>query len=163
MRGLVVLSAYLGNYDIRWDNTKISLVKTSSGYELRQGLSDIGSGLGKAENLQFSNADISSFPSYWIHAGPQSNAMESNNPWDRDPAVVANGFRFLNFQTNLPNKTFEYISKSDAQWMARKIAQLQPLQIKEALLVSGFSNAEAEQFLTILLARKDNLLKALKL
>lgn len=163
MRGLIVLSAFLGNYDIRWDNTALEMVKTAQGYELRQSLSDVGSGLGQAANLRFTNADSTAFPKRWIHAGPRGSAYDSNNPFDHDPAVEANGFRFLNYQPNLPNRTFEYISRSDAQWMARLIAQLRPEQLRTALVASGFSPVETEKFVGILVARQKNLIEALKL
>jgi hypothetical protein len=163
MRGLVLLSAFLGNYDIRWDNTQLELIKTASGYELSQSLSDVGSGLGQASNLSFTNADPTAFPKRWLHAGPAGHAYDSNDPFDHDPAVEANGFRFLNYQPNLPNKTFENISRSDAQWMAGLIAQLRPEQFKAALQASGFSPAETEKFLEILLARQRNLTEALRL
>lgn len=162
-RGLAFLSAFLNNYDIRWNNTKLELVPTADGsYEVRMGLSDVGSGLGCAENFlcPFSNNDANSFPKRWLY-GKQS--AFSDDFRDNDPAVEANGFKFMNFMPNLPNRTYENITRADAKWMARKIAQVTPQQWRTALLASGYSDSEASRFVKILEARKENMLKALRL
>ena len=69
----------------------------------------------------------------------------------------------MNFMPNLPNRTYENITRADAKWMARKIAQVTPKQWRTALLAAGFSESEANRFVKILEARKENMLKALKL
>jgi tRNA(Ser,Leu) C12 N-acetylase TAN1 len=71
----------------------------------------------------------------------------------KDPEqVISTGF-----QTVTTNKTFESMNVKDAKWMLGYIDQLTESQIRNALRVSGYDQAEEDAIYLKLMLRKENI------
>jgi hypothetical protein len=153
LRGAGLLAAWLGWSDSRFENTRLKVVRTPFGPELKHFFTDLGGSLGKA-------------------TGPLSCVCESPNsfPWTftRAPKVQGKGrmtapFRIVDFQPIDDTLAFEKMTVDDARWMARKIGQLREEQIVQALVASGFDSAEVKLYKEKLVSRRDRMIQDLGL
>lgn len=63
LRGMGLLAAWLNWYDPRWDNTRIKILETDRGLELRHYVSDVGSVLGAAATFVNSESgEVNRYP-----------------------------------------------------------------------------------------------------
>ncbi len=139
MRAFAYVAAWLGLFDVRFENTRLSLTKTSEGYVMKHVLSDVGSGWG-ITTLPYINDRIEDFPdTFKIY---ESLLMFTSR-------VVSE-----NFVPNEYNIAFSRMSVDDAKYAARLIQQVSPEQIRQALAVSGFSGTELETAMRKILLRK---------
>lgn len=151
LRGYALLAGWLGQYDARTENTRLTLVETEKNvFQLEHTISDVGSGLGEASGLKH-------------HFTHQPEKFESQFLERVRNKGGSSKIQSVGFTTLVPNKTFTSMNEDDAKWMARMMAQLTPRQIRDALVVSGFKREEVEIYLKKLLERRDNALKVLRL
>lgn len=140
VRAVFVLAAWLDQVNMRWENTRAAYVKRNGGWELQHLFSDVGSGLGLAQNLMKSrNSDVEAM--LW-------------EVTERKGGLV----RFSGFATNVDNDAFERLTWSDARWMLRRIAALSEAQILDGLLATGMSAAEVRLALEKLLSKRRKML-----
>lgn len=151
LRGYAFLAGWLGQFDARADNTRVTLVETEKNkFQLEHTLNDVGNGLGEASGLIRSHPDRPhAFPSRFIKRVDQKEG--------------ASTIQSVHFRTLVRNKTFEAMNEEDARWMLRLILQLSPRQLREALQVSGFSPRDVDLFLTKLVARRNHASRILRL
>ena len=139
MRAFAYVAAWLGLFDVRFENTRLSLTKTREGYVMKHVLSDVGSGWG-ITNLPYINDKIDEFPeNFKIY---ESFFMLTSR-------VVSE-----NFVPNEFNIAFSRMSVDDAKYAARLIQQVSLSQIRQALEASGFSGAELETAMRKIMLRK---------
>lgn len=151
LRGFAIFAAWINNYDMRWDNTRLRIVEKADGArELRHVISDLGSGFGAAGGqLKHSSGELNDLP--WT--------LASQTAW----AIVPRPYYITNFISLFPNETFRRTTIDDARWMARMIGQLSEEQILAALMNTGLESAEIKAALEKLVSRRDNLVQVLGL
>jgi hypothetical protein len=162
LRGAALLSGWLNWYDSRWDNTRLKFLETPNGLELRHYISDLGSVLGRAKDfLTSKSGDVDAFP--W-------GFTELIETWERVypnrevPLIKVYRFTFKKFHLAYDdNNAFREMTMDDARWMGRMIAQITEKQITEALVASGFSSAQVRLYVEKLVARRDRMIKDVRL
>lgn len=155
VRAIVVMSAWIGNYDIRKDNLKLNMVGEGKDAQIKLTIGDAGAGLGKG-NLGFggllSASEINDMKwtvssRYTVH-----NTNERVNHDERE-VFTLDGLTIIE-----PNKGFKKIKISDGQWMLRRMCQISKNQLTEALVASGMSSAEVVLTREKLLFRRNKML-----
>lgn len=158
VRGLMVLAAWTGNFDMRKDNLSLNLVKGANGKKgLRLTFGDAGSGLGKASGAFKSGSDIDDMPWEVSAVYTNNNNGEYHGPEEEEERIS------LGIGNLEASKVFSRIKISDAQWMLGKICQFAPQQILEALISSGLSSAEALLAQSKLLERRNKMIEHFKM
>lgn len=147
IRGYGLLAAWLGQYDARTENTRLMLMEDAKGNRvLRLFVTDVGSGLGKANPLFAVLPDnLEKFRETVVIASEKNNGQMISQK----------------FQTFTTNKCFEATNEQDAEWMFKYIDQLTEAQIKQALRVSNFNEAETNEAYRKLMVRKENIRQVL--
>jgi hypothetical protein len=152
LRGVYILAAWLGAYDLRWENTRLELTKTGDGLEMRHVFSDLGSGLGRSGSvLSFFAAVANDFT--W-----EITSREVSSPPHGRNLLLLPGFNMY-----MGNKAFAHTTFEDARWMVRRFAQFSKDQLTQALVVSGFSAAEVKLYVEKLLSRRNKIIQDLNL
>lgn len=174
LRGFGVLAAWLGIYDIRWENTRLFVVKekrfNQSFKTLKHVISDLGSGLGNSGGILTNSiaevSDISKNFFYLLYGFFDLTGQVQ--PWsgqtDIYPTPVPRFIPiFTKYSSILPNLAFNRTDYEDTLWMAQYILQITPHQIRRAAEVSGFSQHETNIIIERLTARQSNLRQELYL
>ncbi len=143
VRGLFVLAAWLDQFNMRWENTRLAYRKDTNGDRtLIHLMSDVGSGLGLGRDLRHQvNSDIEVMP--WT-------VTER-----KDDGTV----RFSGFASAMENRAFSGLTAGDARWMLRRIAGFSEAQIVAALVATGMSAAEVRLALEKLLSKRQGMLR----
>jgi hypothetical protein len=137
VRAAFVLSAWLDQYNMRWENTRLSYVEEDGVRHLRHVFSDVGSGLGLAQSLTKSaNSDVEKML------------------WEVTERRGDGTVRFADFAPNVSNDAFRRLTWDDARWMLRRIGALSERQVLEGLLATGMSAAEVRLALEKLLSKR---------
>jgi hypothetical protein len=149
LRGAGLLAAWLGWWDSRFENTRVRVVKTSTGKILKHYFTDLGGGLGKA-------------------GGTFKHSCENTNDfgWTFTKSAPANGhshFEIVGYEPVEDTPAFAEMTIDDARWMARLIGQLTETQIIDALAGSGFNDDEVRVYTEKLISRRDKLISDLQL
>ena len=145
-RGLGLLAAWVGWYDARFDNTKIKVVTTSRGEEVKLYFSDLGGGLGKATGLFYRpNENPGIFESHCTRSERSINMGKGG--------TMQVPVRIVHYTTNTPTPAFYEMTLADARWMASMIAELTERQIEDALTASGFCTSDIRELKVKLLSR----------
>lgn len=162
IRGLMILSAWIGNYDVRKQNLMVSLVGNGDEEQLKLGFADSGSGLGKGTLglKKFSSSVINDMT--WTvttqaHLAPPDNTgYQASQPLD---VVILSGL-----SNTEPNSDFNHIKLSDAHWvLAEMCKNIDKKQITQALVASGMTSAEVVLAREKLLERRNQMLLDLKM
>jgi hypothetical protein len=154
-RGLGLLAAWVGWYDARFDNTKIKVVTTSRGEEVKLYFSDLGGGLGKATGLFYRpNENPGIFESHCTRSERSTNLGKGG--------TMQVPVRIVHYTTNTPTPAFYEMTLADARWMASMIAELTERQIEDALTASGFCTSDIRELKVKLLSRRTQLLADLQ-
>jgi hypothetical protein len=153
LRGAGLLAAWLGWFDSRADNTKLRLVRDSDEVQLQHFFSDLGGGMGAGTGL-FSPRGENPNEFTWTFTSPEIA---------RGPGRMTTPFHIEHFKPTVPTGAFAAMTVDDARWMARLIGQLTENQIREALIASGYDNAEARLYLEKLISRRDQMIRDLGL
>ncbi|HET6900153.1 MAG TPA: hypothetical protein VFK70_17510 [Vicinamibacteria bacterium] len=139
VRAVFVLSAWLDQYNMRWENTRLAYVREGEVWQLRHLFSDVGSGLSDAHTMLHStNSDVEKMP--WTVT-----------------EVSGGKVKFSGFAPNVMNDAFARTTAEDARWMLRRLAALSETQILEALLATGMSAAEVRLALEKLLSKRQKM------
>ena len=153
LRGAGVLAAWVGWWDSRFENTRVRLVTTSNGSELKHFLTDLGSGLGRSGGtFRHSSEEPNDFS--WSFTRATRKHLHAKS---------ARRFEITDFEPITETAAFKEITIDDARWMARLIAQLSEEQIVSALIAAGFDSAEVRIYTEKLLARRDQLIRDVRL
>ena len=144
LRGAGVLCAWLSWWDSRFENTRLRVVETPDGTELRHYFSDLGSGLGLSGGT-------------FRHSSEQPNEFAST--------FTRSVFRqkqchiqFPGYEPIEDTPAFKEITLDDARWMARLIGQLTEAQICDALIASGFNPELVRHYTEKLISRRNQLI-----
>ena len=141
VRAVFVLAAWLDQFNMRWENTRLAYFEGAGGGALRHVFSDVGSGLGLARDLRHCrNSDVEAMP--W-----EITTREGQ------------GVRFSGFAPNVSNRAFDAMDWHDARWMLRKIAAVSEQQILGALLATHMSAAEVRLALEKLLSKRRKMIE----
>ncbi len=143
VRGLFVLAAWLDQFNMRWENTRLAYMKDTNGDRtLVHLMSDVGSGLGLARDLRHNtNSDIGVMP------------------WTVTERKEDGTVRFSGFASTMENSAFNGVTAGDSRWMLRRIAGFSEAQIVAALVATGMSAAEVRLALEKLLAKRQGMLR----
>ena len=162
LRGFAVVAAFLNLFDVRTDNNRLRLVTDEKGRQhLRHDISDVGSGLGSAENLfRFRNAQFNDLPWEFIRNRPTEVEV---GPRGKGTKTSQTAFAPIDYRPLDRNMAFEKAQLEDAQWAARRLARVSESQFVDAMVAAGFTSAEVAVVLEKLLSRRQNLLKTLGL
>lgn len=160
IRGLMVLAAWTGNFDIRKDNLRLMAIPDSKGKkQLRLTFGDAGSGLGDATGTHRTGSSIDTME--WEVSAVYENMNNNENNWPQEKEqqrISLSGIGNLEYA-----KAFSIIKLTDAQWMLRKLCQFTPEQIKSALVSSGLSSAEVVLAQAKLLERRNKMMEHFKM
>jgi hypothetical protein len=160
VRGAAVLSMWLGNYDLRWDNNKVKLVEYQKDKKrLTMYLSDIGAGLGDATNILRRNNDKPNEFDWQFTIGEDDRALY--NGWENSiqQRLDKHHIAVVNYLPDFTNELVTAVQRDDMRWMAELIAQLTEEQIKAALIAANFQSAEVYLLTQKLLNRREHLLR----
>jgi len=148
-RGVALLFAWTNCFDVRWDNNRLK----RDGAGIRHVISDLGNGLGRADNFKV-----------------DAQGLVNDFPWTFTEAPVVDrhgrersSFRIVSYQPGFGNHAFADMTVDDARWMARLIAQLTESQIQQALIAAGFTSAEVRLYAEKLVSRRDRMIQDLGL
>lgn len=158
VRGIIVLAAWTGNFDMRKDNLRLVIAKDEKGKKgLRLAFGDAGSGLGDATGTHRSGSTIDDMK--WEVSSVYRDMNDNDNrfPHEDKERIELSGIGELEYA-----KAFYKIKLSDAQWMLRKLCQFKPEQIKTALVASGLSSAEVLLAHAKLLERRNKMMDHFK-
>jgi hypothetical protein len=149
-RGLLILTAWLSNYDIRMDNNRLVRKQDQKqNSDLRLSLIDVGTGLGDSSSaLRRTSSDIDGMT--WTVSQTYKDQTGESETKDR--------LQMMGYLAIEPNKTFDKVQLSDAQWMLRKMCQISPLQMTQALVASGLSSAAVQLAKSKLLNRRNQMI-----
>ena len=149
LRGAALLFAWTNCYDVRWDNNRLK----RDGTGLQHVISDLGNGLGRADNFRV-----------------DAQGLVNDFPWTFTEAPVVDrrgrerkSFRIVSYQPVFGNDAFHDMTVDDARWMARLIAQLTESQIQQALVAAGYTSAEVRLYTEKLVSRRDRMIQDLGL
>ncbi len=140
IRALAVPLAWMGGWDFRQDNNVLAVDLSGPTPKYEFYLPDLGGVLGSAR-------------SYFLFF----NTIESVKGLDHP---IAKHGRLARYQTIENNQAFKDCTRDDARWMLSLLNQLSIAQIRDALSGAGFKGDELDQFLEVLLKRRDELTKA---
>lgn len=141
VRAVQLLSAWVGNFNMRWENTRLSYVKNGDSWELKHFFSDVGSGLGESRSL--------------FH---MSNSEVKDMAWSvTEPA--RGGVKLSGFVQNSPNAAFDQMSLEDARWILKRIASLSEKQLADALSATGMSPELQSLALKKLISRRAHMIR----
>ncbi len=153
LRGAGLLAAWIGWYDVRYDNTRLKLVRTNERTELRHFISDLGQCLGKSDTgLPWRQPESPNDFEWTFTRGPKS-----------PPGRMSLPFRIKNYVPMERCLPFERMDLDDARWMARLIAQLSEEQIAQALAASGYDAAHVRLYTEKLISRREQMIADLGL
>lgn len=143
VRATFVLAAWVDQFNLRWENTRLAFRKNGGDWTLVHLMSDVGSGLGLASDLRNSfNSDV--------------NRML----WEVTERVEDDGsVRFSGFASSMGNRAFSALTWDDARWMLRRIGALSERQILSALLATTMSAAEVRLALEKLLSKRRKMIE----
>ena len=142
-RAFALFSAWVANTDTKDDNANLVLVgDREQGYKVVFSAADMGSTLG----------------SIFGKDAPNFLARDLVERVRRKPDGTIYEI-VLNYHRNAGNRAQSMISINDVKWMTRLIAQLSPVQIKNAFRAAGYSAMLSEYFTQIMLRRRDQLLE----
>jgi hypothetical protein len=140
VRGVFVLSAWLDQFNMRWENTRLAYAREGDARELRHVFSDVGSGLADAHQaLKADNSDIEGMP------------------WTVTESAADGKVKFSGFAVNVMNEAFAQTSWEDARWMLRRMARLTERQILQALLATSMTASEVRLALEKLLCKRQKM------
>ncbi|HEU5181209.1 MAG TPA: hypothetical protein VFW45_10465 [Candidatus Polarisedimenticolia bacterium] len=149
VRGAALLFAWTNCFDVRWDNNRLK----HDGAGIRHAISDLGNGLGRADNFKVDDQGlVNDFP--WTFTEPP---VVDRHGRERRP------FRIVSYQPVFDNDAFRDMTVDDARWMARLIAQLTERQMQQALIAAGFTSAEVRLYTEKLVSRRDRMIQDLGL
>lgn len=152
VRGLMVLSAWVGNFDVRKDNLALYLENPKSkNAAIKVGFADAGSGLGKATYgfSKITSSEVNNMV-WQVSETYRNSSGESSDP-DRIQLIG-----LMNIEVN---RAFQNINMSDAQWMLQKICQISKDNIYQGLVASGMSSAEVVLAAEKLIYRRNKMLE----
>jgi hypothetical protein len=153
LRGAGLLAAWLAWFDSRADNTKLRIARDADKVQLQHFISDLGGGMGAGTGW-FSAHGENPNTLTWTFTAPEIV---------RGRGRMTTPFRIEHFRPTVPTPAFAAMTVDDARWMARLIGQLTENQIREALIASGYDNAESRLYLEKLISRRDRMICDLKL
>lgn len=143
VRAIFVLAAWVDQFNLRWENTRLAFWRDGKEWSLVHLMSDVGSGLGLASSLRNSvNSDV------------------DRMLWEVTERVEDDGsVRFSGFATSMENRAFDGVTMDDARWMLRKLGALTERQILSALLATSMSAAEVRLALEKLLSKRRKMIE----
>lgn len=160
VRGIAVLAAWTGNYDVRKDNLSLMVVKDKAGKkQLRLGFGDAGTGLGKGTGFKRSGSIIDEME--WEVSSVYEDMNSHDDRWPQEKPTQT--LKLSGIDINEHAKAFANIKITDAQWMLRKLCQFSSDQIKTALVSSGLSSAETILAHAKLLERRNKMIEHFKM
>jgi len=142
LRGLTLLAAWVGWYDTRFDNNRLGAWQRGGEWELRHVLSDLGGCLGSADGF-FSGTNESPNAFEWVCTKPPRGRRQ---------------VRIVNFKPIDDVAPFAACTLEDARWMARWIARLSEVQLRQALVAAGFDSARVRLYEQKLVERRDRMM-----
>lgn len=153
LRGVGLLAAWLGWWDVRFDNLRLRVEETPSGPRLVHFFNDLGGGLGRARGAFCHSTESASDFAWTFTRAARGRAADGPGGRVRLP-----GYRPPD---DVP--AFREMTLDDARWMGRLIGQLTEQQILDALSASGFPPATRYLYLEKLLSRRDRMVRDLGL
>lgn len=153
LRGAGLLAAWIGWWDVRFENTRLRLRPSTSSPQLVHYFSDLGGGLGISRGTFRHATEV---PARFDSAFTRVEEFRSNR-------LIHSRFRITNYEPIDDVPPFTEMTPSDARWMARRIAQLSNEQISQALTASGFNKPDTLLLTGKLASRRDRLLQDLGL
>ncbi|MFZ3230978.1 MAG: hypothetical protein WA160_12290 [Pseudobdellovibrio sp.] len=150
-RALLILSAWLGNFDIRMDNNRlIQVTDQNNQSSLKLNLVDVGAGLGNSNSaLSVTSSAVNDMS--WTVTQTFKDGGDETEVKDR--------LQMIGFMTLELNKTFEKVQLNDAKWMLRQMCQVSKEQLTQALMASGLSSAGIKLAEAKLLNRRNTMIK----
>jgi hypothetical protein len=162
LRGTGLLAAWLNSYDVRTDNNRLRIYRDEKGQlKLKHFISDLGAGLGSANTFMTTSAGVVGDMKTSFTVGRMNCESALGQVYKN--MCKNHGFAIQKYQSVEANTTFQHMTKNDARWMARLIAALTPIQIRDALIASGFSAAEVEMYQVKLGLRRDHMVEDLEI
>jgi len=153
-RGSALMAAWVANFDVRRDNTKLRVVDRGDvGSELQYEIPDVGGTFIASVGIGSKYESWDKFP--WVIT--QSSAREGK------PGKPGSFRVSKSYKVATPNKAFTSVTEDDARWMARKIGALSEEQIKGAVIGGGLDSATAMLVTEKLVSRRDQMIRDLGL
>ncbi len=153
LRGLQLLAAWVGNFDMRMDNVRLVRSEENGIVRIKHLISDVGTGLGNSS---------------FLLANSTSNIEEM--PWAVTETYTQNAdgysderLEIIGLMSIEVNKAFKKMTFADGQWMVNKLCQITESQLQAALQASGLSEAESALAFEKLISRRTKMVQDFKL
>ena len=140
IRALALPLAWMAGWDFRQGNNSLAVDLSGSSPKYEFFLPDLGGVLGSAR-------------SFYLVFDTIENEKGLDHP-------IAKHGELARYTTIEKNEAFKDCTREDAQWMLSRLNQLSSDQIKAALESAGYNGVELDQFLQILLKRRNELTEA---
>lgn len=153
LKGLQLLAAWVGNFDMRMDNTRLVHTQRNGRSAVKHLLSDVGSGLGQSNFLlSKKSSDIDKMP--WT----VTKIFAEHSPQESIERLEVIGL--MNIETN---QAFKKMTFADGQWIVEKLCHISNEQLKAALIASGLPSAEGRLAFEKLQHRRTQMVKDFKM
>ena len=142
VRAIQIVSAWVDEFNMRWENTTLAWVNENGAWKKKHMLSDVGSGFGGATSIvHMKNSRLDRFLPRVTEPRPDGSVKMSH------------------FMQNMKNEALDNMSLEDARWMLRKMARISARQLRDMLRATLMSDKEREQTFRKLWSRRAHMLR----
>lgn len=151
--GLRVMMALLSNWDLKDDNNAIYTESGKAGVALYE-VSDLGASFGRSGDSYTNSITKNNLAAYKrskFISKIRPNDVSFNFPTHLPFLYVFNLPRFISYSRK--HWIGQHIPRSDAKWIAARLAELSPAQIRDAFRAAGYSPEQVEAYASTVEAR----------
>ena len=151
--GLRVMMALLSNWDLKDDNNAIYAESGKAGVVLYE-VSDLGASFGRSGDSYTNSITKNNLAAYKrskFISKIRPNDVSFNFPTHLPFLYVFNLPRFISYSRK--RWIGQHIPRSDAKWIAARLAELSPAQIRDAFRAAGYSPEQVEAYASTVEAR----------
>jgi hypothetical protein len=151
--GLRVMMALLSNWDLKDENNAIYADSGKSGLTLYE-VSDLGASFGRSGDSYTNSITKNNLAAYRrskFIAKVLPDYVSFNFPTHLPFLYVFNLPRFISYSRQ--RWIGHHIPRSDAKWIAARLAELSPEQIRDAFRAAGYSSQQVEAYASTIEAR----------
>ncbi len=151
--GLRVMMALLSNWDLKDENNAVYADSEKGNLTLYE-VSDLGASFGRSGDSytkSMTKNNLAAYKRSKFIAKVRAHDVSFNFPTHLPFLYVFNLPRFISYSRQ--HWIGQHIPRSDAKWMAARLSELSPKQIRDAFRAAGYSSEEVEAYASALEAR----------
>lgn len=144
--GLRVMMALLSNWDLKDENNAVYADSKTAGVALYE-VSDLGASLGRSGDSytnSMTKGNLAAYRRSKFISKVRANDVSFNFPTHLPFLYVFNLPRFISYSRL--HWIGQHIPRDDVKWMASRLAELTPSQIRDAFRAAGYSSEQIEAY-----------------